>query len=1450
MTENHAQNKIYFDPDLHTEDTLKAFNEYAQLFELRYAATYPDPPKVSMDSAIQRWKIQNGNQEPTIQQFDEIRDNWREKDRTAKCLGLHSSPRLYSDWKVAEPDSTIREASPWKEFVKKIQLYYKPTENMTLKNFKFRDLTQQSNESLQAFCNRVGKEAIHCELKCQSPDCTAQDTAVRDQIVIGMISDEVRQEALKNSWSLSELRTNGMRMESAYKGASEIAGENQVNKMGRYSFRNMPRKRENNQTTQCFSCGYNVSNIRKHIQECPAKKSTCNKCGKTGHYARVCRSDKKTVKEVKSEDTGDADEGDADIRSLNIDIFRITRQSEDGIKHDFKAQVVVNSRIEFLLADTGAKISVCSKKQAQDWKILQKMRSTQVRIKPYNSPAIPVLGIARCAVTFGARSVPVLWHIMDTDCETVLAGNKAEQLGIIGFAKKPELFQPINMIEDKTHNAVGMQKLLTRYPTVFSGIGKLEGHQVKLHVKEDVKPVVAHQRPVPYHLKERVDETLKGMMEQDIIEEHPKDEPAPWISNMVIIPKEGGIRVTLDAKKVNQAIESTNLPIPRQEDIKAKLSQAKVFSKMDLKSAFWQLELEPSSRQLTVFSANDKLYRYKRLSMGLAPAQGELNAALRPLFAHIPAAHVIHDDLIVATDTEEEHIQAIREVMEAIVKAGITLNPEKCLFYAKEIEFWGMIFGKDGVRPDPKKVKALENLEPPKDKSELISFICMMQSNAEFMPEFAKKASKLRELTKKDITFKWTPSHQEAFNDLLQAFKEDTQLRYFDCKKKTFIFTDAHITGLSALLAQGDSVEEAKPVAVASRTTTSAETRYSQIDLEAMSVDFGLRRFRNYVVGAPGSVTVVTDHQPLKPIFENNRPGSIRTERIKLRHQDINYKLEYQKGKLNQADFLSRHAQSGDNAREQKDDELSNLLYLLHTTPATDCMDMDKVVKETNEDAALSRVKEILNQGYEKIPKHETEEVLKFKAIYNELTVSGRGLLLKGDRIVLPRVLQKKAIEIAHRGAHPGIDGLCRRLRYNYFFHEMNKKVTEYTTRCEDCLMYTDKKTKEPIQHHIIPERCWEKVSVDLYGPMPSKKHVVVVQDVTSRFPAAKIVNSTKAEKVIPAMKEIYNTYGNPVTQISDNGPPFNSRKMVEFTTQRGIEKQLIPPHHPSANPVENFMRPLGKAMKIGAHNGRDAQETLDEFLSDYKQTPHPATGLTPADRMFRDGIRSKFPRKHITDEAILKSAKRDQTLKEKNQRIVNDRVIRKTTYLRVGDTVISRNFQKNRKFDPIFLSTRYQITLIEQKANRIKIRNLEDGAILWRHPDDLKIVSQETKADTCPVPDMDYVQVEAYDYSQEEGHIQFRYEGVSEADSDKEQDGALEDIEGENEGRVPERENDADTESIDDDVDVDYIPQIPEEAEDEEEYKAMTNETSCDSTRMPIALRRLADHNKRGLNE
>ena len=236
---------------------------------------------------------------------------------------------------------------------------------------------------------------------------------------------------------------------------------------------------------------------------------------------------------------------------------------------------------------------------------------------------------------------------------------------------------------------------------------------------------------------------------------------------------------------------------------------------------------------------------------------------------------------------------------------------------------------------------------------------------------------------------------------------------------------------------------------------------------------------------------------------------------------------------------------------------------------------------------------------------------------------------------------------------------------------------------------------------------------------MPNAKHVVVVQDMASRFPAAKIVASTKADKVIPAIEDIYDTYGNPDSQLSDNGPPFNSKAMEQFASKRDICLKKTPPLHPSSNPVETFMKPLGKAMKA-AHNGNESKHTmLVQLLSNYRDTPHPATGLPPAAMLFRDASDSVFPRVTVSEHQVEAARKRDWETKAERQLEVNNSKYKKRTDVKIGDWVLIRNFTKRSKFDPLFQPEPCMVTEIMDGWVALE----RAGTRYRRHRDDIKAV-------------------------------------------------------------------------------------------------------------------------------
>ena len=390
-----------------------------------------------------------------------------------------------------------------------------------------------------------------------------------------------------------------------------------------------------------------------------------------------------------------------------------------------------------------------------------------------------------------------------------------------------------------------------------------------------------------------------------------------------------------------------------------------------------------------------------------------------------------------------------------------------------------------------------------------------------------------------------------------------------------------------------------------------------------------------------------------------------------------------------------------------------------------DRINLQTIADKTKEDKTLMKIQEIVQKGQTWIPKTESEAVRKFTRILPEITIASSGILLKGERIILPDELQLLAIQLAHRGSHPGQSCMERRLRYHFYFQDMNVKVQKFITECKECKLFTDNKCKEPLKSHNVPGKCWEEVAVDLYGPMPSRNHVVVVQDMGSRFPVAKLVSSTSAAKVLPVLSDIYDTYGDPRRQLSDNGPPFNSAAMNNFAEKRNIELVKIPPLHPSSNPPETFMRPLGKAMKIANYNNKSESEALELLLSNYRDTPHPATRLPPATMMYRDSLSGVFPRREVNENVIKSARENDLNQKLTYQNKMNNSKYKKQSNIVAGSHIFVRNYQRRRKFDPTFLPEPYIVVTVMDGGRKLELMSLATGRALFRHPDDVKLANE-----------------------------------------------------------------------------------------------------------------------------
>ena len=211
--------------------------------------------------------------------------------------------------------------------------------------------------------------------------------------------------------------------------------------------------------------------------------------------------------------------------------------------------------------------------------------------------------------------------------------------------------------------------------------------------------------------------------------------PNEWVSNPVIVPKDNGsIRITVDYRYVNKSLVNSHNPTPRIDDLRASMNGCQYFSKLDMKQAFFQLPISEDTKKFTTFYTNGRLMRLCRLSQGILAASSELNNALRQIFAEISNVYAIHDDLLIATETLEQHYAVVERTLKLIKERGLMLNGPKCEFVLQDIPFWGMRFTNQGIQPCPEKIKALWVMKPPMRKEDVPSFISLLQSHSKFIP--------------------------------------------------------------------------------------------------------------------------------------------------------------------------------------------------------------------------------------------------------------------------------------------------------------------------------------------------------------------------------------------------------------------------------------------------------------------------------------------------------------------------------------------------------------------------------------------------------------------------------------------------------------------------------------------------------------------------------------------
>ncbi|XP_028418120.1 uncharacterized protein K02A2.6-like [Dendronephthya gigantea] len=1064
----------------------------------------------------------------------------------------------------------------------KLNSYFEPKINITFETYNLRQLAQAEDESIDKFVTRLREAASRSQFN---------DTAreIKDQI------------------------------------ATAMEGEPGVLKVGRkdavVKSDNKDQLKPKDNDKVCFSCGGSWPHP-KGRRSCPSYGLDCRRCGTKKHFARMCKN-KKNVRIIAGSDDSETDD----------DSYRVS-SVKSGKKCRRHVTVKVDSHPVRFQVDSGADVNIMDEKTFSHIKERVKLSRCTTRLYAYGSRnPLPLLGKFTATLSNSERyDVADIYVVHGTqNAGSLLGSGSATALGILkivnqvnvngnqngGRASATEKGARVSTPQGQTGSVNSVDQLVAEYDDLFQGIGKLKGVQVKLHIDEQVQLVAQKHRRVPFHLREKLDAELERLEKAEIIE---KVETATnWVSPIVITPKNGTdeIRMCVDKGAPNRAIKRVRHVIPTIEDLRHDVNGAKVFSKLDLANGFHQLELHEDSRGVTTFSTHVGLRRFRRLNFGTNSAPEIFHEELRKLLTGIKGVRNIHDDILVTGVDIQDHYRALSETFQRLREAGLTLKRSKCEFERSELTFFGLVFTKDGIRPDPEKVKAIQHLSPPKNVAQLRSFLGMTNYSAQFIPDYATLVDPLRSLTKKDVHWVWTEGDQECFDKLKESLKENALLNYYDPSLPTEVVCDASPVGVSAILAQYKSGETVpRVIAYNSRTLTPVERMYGQIERESLSIQFGCLKNQLYLLGH--EFTVVTDHQPLVCLYNNpRRPGPFRVERMRLKLQGFSFKVVYRPGKFNPSDYTSRqplsmvHSTKADLAASK---ELESHVHWVVEGDVPLPLSLNDIQRETMKDRALSKVYEHLQQGT--VFRKEDKDLQPYQSVAGELSIA-HGVIIRGRRIVLPTSLHKKVINTAHEG-HQGLIKTKQLLRSRVWFPRLEKKVESCINTCIRCQATVHTASQEPVKSTTLPNGPWECLSMDFYGPMPSGEYVLVVIDEYSRFPEIDITTSTSAKATLPKLDRILSSFGIPISIKTNNGPPFTSKAFNDYCRLMGIKHQSITPRHPRANGlVENFNRMVKKVTRTAVIERKSWKQELYTFLRSYRATPHSTTGESPANLLF-----------------------------------------------------------------------------------------------------------------------------------------------------------------------------------------------------------------------------------------
>ena len=1323
-------------------------------------------------------------------------------------------------------------ADSFEEGVTKIRKAIVARTNQAMSRLRLLQQMPQGDSKFEVWSKEIMKQARRCDWSEYD-----ESSAARDAILFQTSDQKLRKKILAENMTYEQTVVWGRTHESSSKKARQVeSATNTDQKVRRLEEQvNRLQVQEKQEQVPCKTCPRKSHRVGA---KCPGLTQSCYACGQEGHFkgAQVCKGpkhkadrkskDDKKDKAVKkdrgthkkvnrvdsSEDESDSDESEAE--SIHRIVTVRATQGPDSGEKDLKVKVTVKPRRGgdkqevVWTADTGVLRTLLAER---DWDKLKKknenmqLKKAKTVFRPYGTQySLPVLGKAKVKLqcVAGAKSKSMV-YVVKGQKESLLGRVDSEKLGIVTIKRKGEpgtkdtvrQLAEVKLQMQTQRNQSQLQRkmagLLDQYPQLFTGIGQARVPPVHIHIKEGVSPVTQKLRPVPVSMMDPLKAKLDMYVKEGVIEGPlGADQATGWVHNVVLTGKKWdpkAIRLNLDTRMMKKAVVPAQYPIPTPEQLRHKFLGSNRYSIVDLNDAFHQFPLDEESKELFKFTTPYGIYKYHRLVMGAHPASGECQSKMAEILRGLEGVVQIKDDIVVH-GKDDQHDERLEAVLDRLREFNITLRRDKCSLGQSAVKWFGHIFSEQGMSPDPEKVENIRAWPEPKDKAEVKSFLQTVQFCAPYMrmgegETYSDVTGPLRKLTRHGTHFKWTEECSRSFKKLKSQLSSDTVLMNYDPSRKTRVYVDHGPDGLASTVAQGysdvkdprDRNMQWRPVYHTSRALTKAERAYGKMDGESLGVYSGIITNRRYLYGT--EFTVVTDHQPLVPLYNNpSRPAPVRVERHRSKLRHFTFDLQYEPGYTSPCDYASRHPPAKTHFSEEEkrefgveDEEEDKEIWVnrVEEQAEVEAVTLAEVRQALQEDYRLKQLMKEVTKGRMDQDTKSSE----YGQVFTELTVAN-GLLLKGEQLVIPRSLYGRVLAAAHEG-HQGEDRTIRNLRERNWFPGMAEKCRMFVKSCHPgCTASVPGMRPAPMLNRDTPDGPWKVLSADYKGPIggPRGYYFHVLVDQYSKWPEVCVTDSTRFQKLFPVLDRTFATHGIPEEIVHDGGPPYNSKEWRRYAKETGFEIRPCTPEHPQSNGLaEKMMTSIVKVTHAALAEKKNPKEEISKFLINYRNTPHSSTKKKPSELMMNRTVRTKLPVliKPPRGELHLTAQANDRAAKAKHKEYGDKHRRARHTEVAVGDRVLIKQSKTTTRppWDPApYVVTGVRGTQVTAKrGSKQRIRNIEKWKVLKERPEEITVKRKETstieeeESDT----DFDIMEEEQDRHLPVEGRVEEQRQGV-----------------------------------------------------------------------------------------